>query len=142
MQIDEDPQLLLEFTAENIPREYEKPHEIRKAYNHLSRADIFFGRATQTRDYIYWRYASEHIGVGVALSKDETYKKFTRYAGPGSFQFFGRTKTKRQIIDNLAEKISKKLHISKKVAITTFPYLKIILEDEKTAQQKRCQRPG
>ncbi|MGB9845416.1 replication factor C large subunit [Methanothermobacter tenebrarum] len=137
MQIDEDPQLLLEFTAENIPREYEKPHEIKKAYNHLSRADIFFGRATQTRDYIYWRYASEHIGVGVALSKDETYKKFTRYAGPGSFQLLGRTRTKRQIIENLAEKISKKLHISKKVAITTLPYLKIILEDEKTAQEIR-----
>lgn len=137
MQIDEDPQLLLEFTAENVPREYEKPHEVQKAYNHLSRADIFLGRAIQTRDYIYWRYASEHIGVGVALSKDETYRKFTRYAGPGSFQFLGRTRTKRQIIDNLAEKISRKLHISKKVAITTFPYLKIIIEDEKTAQEIR-----
>lgn len=137
MQIDEDPQLLLEFTAENVPREYEKPHEIRKAYNHLSRADIFFGRAKQTRDYIYWRYASEHIGVGVALSKDETYRKFTRYAGPGSLQFLGRTRAKRQTIDNLAEKISRKLHISRKVAITTFPYLKIIVEDEKMAKEIR-----
>ena len=137
MQIDEDPQLLLEFTAENIPREYEKPHEIKKAYDHISRADIFFGRATQTRDYIYWRYASDHIGVGVALSKDETYRKFTRYAGPGSFQLLGRTRAKRQLIEDLAEKISKKLHISKRVAISTFPYLQIILEDEKTAQETK-----
>ncbi|WP_225370258.1 hypothetical protein [Methanobrevibacter arboriphilus] len=48
---------------------------LKKAYEMVSEADLYFGRARQTRNYTYWRYASEFMGVGVALSKDDTYKK-------------------------------------------------------------------
>ena len=83
--LDEDPTLVMEYIAENIPREYEKPSEIRKAYDFIAEADLYFGRARQTRNYGYWRYATEFMGLGVALSKDETYKKFTKLTGSQAF---------------------------------------------------------
>lgn len=133
LRLDEDPTLVLEYIAENIPREYEKPKEIKKAYEMVSEADLYFGRARQTRNYTYWRYASEFMGVGVALSKDDTYKKFTRLTGAMAFSLMGRTKGKRALRDRIAEKIAEKIHISNSVAISMFPYLEIMFENDDVA---------
>ncbi|OQD58105.1 replication factor C, large subunit [Methanobrevibacter arboriphilus JCM 13429 = DSM 1125] len=133
LRLDEDPTLVLEYIAENIPREYEKPKEIKKAYEMVSEADLYFGRARQTRNYTYWRYASEFMGVGVALSKDDTYKKFTRLTGAMAFSLMGRTKGKRALRDRIAEKIAEKIHVSNSVAISMFPYLEIMFENDDVA---------
>lgn len=133
LRLDEDPTLVLEYIAENVPREYEKPKEIKKAYEMISEADLYFGRARQTRNYTYWRYASEFMGVGVALSKDDTYKKFTRLTGAMAFSLMGRTKGKRAIRDKIAEKISEKIHVSNSVAISMFPYIEIMFENDDVA---------
>jgi len=132
-RLDEDPTLVLEYIAENIPREYEKKDELKKAYNMISEADIYFSRARNTRNYTYWRYASEFMGTGVVLSKHETYKKFTKITGPAAFTYIGRTKGKRALRDNIAEKMSKKLHISNSEAIASFPYLEIMFENDELA---------
>ncbi|WP_297898755.1 replication factor C large subunit [Methanobrevibacter sp.] len=133
LRLDEDPTLVLEYIAENVPREYEKPKEIKKAYEMISEADLYFGRARQTRNYTYWRYASEFMGVGVALSKDDTYKKFTRLTGAMAFSLMGRTKGKRALRDKIAEKISEKIHVSNSVAISMFPYIEIMFENDDVA---------
>ena len=49
--IEEDPTLVMEYIAENIPREYKKKDEIKKAYDYISKADIFFGRTNVSRNY-------------------------------------------------------------------------------------------
>lgn len=49
--IEEDPTLVMEYIAENIPREYTKKDEIKKAYDYISKADIFFGRTNTSRNY-------------------------------------------------------------------------------------------
>jgi replication factor C large subunit len=133
LRLDEDPSLVMEYIAENIPREYEKTKEIKKAYAMISEADLYFGRARQTRNYTYWRYASDFMGVGVAISKDETYKKFTRLTGAMAFALMGRTRGKRALRDSIAEKMSDKLHMSNGVAIAMFPYLEIMFENDDTA---------
>lgn len=135
MRVDDDPTSVLEFIAENVPREYEKPHEISRAYDMLSRADVFFGRAVRSRDYTYWRYASELMGPGVALSKEETYRKFVRYSGSSSFRILGRTRKKRALRDSVARKMAGKMHISPKVAISMFPFLEIIFENYEMAYE-------
>ena len=48
MWIEEDPTLVMEYIAENIPREYKKPEEIKKAYDYISKADINFGRTNRS----------------------------------------------------------------------------------------------
>jgi len=133
LRLDEDPTLVMEYIAENIPREYEKSREIKKAYEMISEADLYFGRARQSRYYTYWRYASDFMGVGVAISKDETYKKFTRLTGAMAFSLMGRTRGKRALRDNIAEKMSEKLHMSNSIAISMFPYMEIMFENDDTA---------
>jgi len=133
LRLDEDPTLVMEYIAENIPREYEKPEEIKKAYEMISLSDLYFGRARQTRNYTYWRYASEFMGVGVAISKDETYKKFTRLTGATSFALMGRTRAKRDLRDRIAQKMNEKLHMSNSVAISMFPYMEIMFENDDIA---------
>ena len=66
---------LVEFIAENVPREYERVDEIAKAYENLALADLNLGRAFKTQNYTYWKYAFLFMGRGVANSKKQTYKK-------------------------------------------------------------------
>lgn len=135
MYVDEDPTLVMEFIAENIPREYKKPEEIKKAYDFISEADLYFGRARQSRNYGYWKYATQFMGLGVALSKDERYKKFTKIQSPQSFAKMGRYRGKRNLRDNIAIKMSEKMHVSMEVAYSMFPYFEIMFQDDRTAYE-------
>ncbi len=135
MYLDEDPTLVMEVMAENIPREYEKPQEIQRAYEMISLADLNFGRARSSRNYSYWRYASDFMGIGVALSKKETYRKFARYTGSTSFALLGKTRSKRDLRDRVADKMAEKMHISRQVAISQFPYLTLIFENDEMAYE-------
>ena len=132
-QVEADPSLLLEMVTENIPREYEKKHEIEKAYEMISQADIYLGRAFSTRAYTYWKYAYDFISVGVALSKDETYRKFARYTNSTVYTILSKNRSKRDLQNRVAEKIGEKLHTSKKVAISQFPYFEIMFQDNDIA---------
>lgn len=132
-QVEVDPALLLEMVTENIPREYEKKHEIEEAYEMISQADLYLGRAFSTRVYTYWKYAYDFMSVGVALSKDETYKKFARYANSSVYTMLSKSRGKRDLQNRVAEKIAEKLHTSKKVAISQFPYFEIMFQDNEIA---------
>jgi replication factor C large subunit len=133
MFIEEDPTLVMEYIAENIPREYEKKEEIKKAYENISKAEIYFGKARKTRNYGYWKYASDFMSIGVSLSKKDTYKKFTKLTSPTSFSIMSKTRGKRNLRDKIAEKISTKMHVSNSVAISMFPYFEIMFENDEEA---------
>ncbi len=130
---EEDPTLVMEYIAENVPREYKKKEEIQKAYENLAKADLYFGRAQQSRNYGYWKYATDFMGVGVADAKDETYKKFTKITSPTVFTKMSKNRGKRNLRDKIAEKMSEKMHISHAVAISMFPYLEIMFADDELA---------
>jgi replication factor C large subunit len=135
MMLDEDPTLVMEYIAENIPREYEKPREIKEAYSNIAKADLFFGRARATRDYTYWRYATDFMGPGVALSKNDTYRKFTKLTGSQAFRLMGQTRGKRALRDRIAEKMEEKMHVSLEVAYTMFPSFEIIFSNDEMAYE-------
>ncbi|WP_458456149.1 replication factor C large subunit [Methanobrevibacter sp.] len=131
--IEEDPTLVMEYIAENIPREYKKKEEIKKAYDYISKADIFFGRTNASRNYGYWKYATDFMGIGVSNSKDETYKKFTKIQTPTIFTLMSRNRAKRSLRDGIADAMTEKLHISKYEAISMFPYLEIMFQNDELA---------
>ena len=133
MRIEEDPTLVMEYVAENIPREYKKKDEIKKAYEYIAEADLYFGRARNSRNYGYWKYASDFMGIGVSSAKHETYKKFTKIQTPTIFGLMSKNRAKRSLRDDIAEKMSQKMHISHSIAISMFAYFEIIFEDDETA---------
>jgi replication factor C large subunit len=133
MQVDADPAFILELVTENIPREYEKNYEIEKAYEMVSLADIYLGRAFRTRAYTYWKYSYNLMSLGVALAKDETYKKFSRYANSSVYTMLSKSRHKRDLQDRVARKIGDRLHTSKKSAKAQFSYFEIMLQDDEMA---------
>ncbi len=133
LRVEEDPTMVMEYIAENIPREYKKSDEIKKAYENIAKADLYFGRAQQSRYYGYWKYASDFMGIGVSASKHETYKKFTKIQSPTIFTLMGRNRGKRNLRDKIAEKMSAKMHISNSIAISMFPYLEIMFNNDELA---------
>ena len=133
LRVEEDPTLVMEYIAENIPREYTKKDEIKKAYENIAKADLYFGRAQNSRYYGYWKYASDFMGIGVSSSKHQTYKKFTKIQTPTIFGLMGRNRGKRNLRDDIAEKMSLKMHVSHAVAISMFPYLEIMFKNSELA---------
>ena len=133
LRVDEDPTTVMEYIAENIPREYTKKDEIKKAYENIAKADLYFGRAKNRRDYTYWKYATDFMGIGVSSSKKETYKKFSKIQTPSTFTLMGRNRGKRNLRDEIAQKMSDKMHISRTVAISMFPYLEIMFKNDELA---------
>lgn len=135
MRVDSEPSFILEIITENIPREYEKAHEIQHAYEMISQADLYLGRAFSTRVYTYWKYAFELMGLGVALSKKETYRKFSRFTNSTIFAKLSKSRAKRDLKDRVAEKMGQKLHASKKVVKEQFPYMEIMFQNDETAYE-------
>jgi len=135
MKLDVEPSFILELIAENIPKEYEKVDELQKAYEMISLADIYLGRAFNTRVYGYWKYTYELMSLGVALSKDETYRKFSRFTNSSIFSMLSKSRSKRDLKNKVAEKMGEKLHSSKKVVKEQFPYMEIMFQNDETAYE-------
>jgi replication factor C large subunit len=73
------------------------------------------------------------MGIGVSSSKKETYKKFSKIQTPTIFTLMGRNRGKRNLRDGIAEKMSEKMHISHAIAISMFPYLEIMFQNDELA---------
>ncbi|MDD4353197.1 MAG: replication factor C large subunit [Candidatus Nanoarchaeia archaeon] len=109
----------------NIINEYEKPHEIKKAYDWASKADVFLGRIGRR---MYWRflvYAKLFITLGVGLSKDEMYRKFSRYSPPQRFKSLTKHSKVRAENKELAKELSSQTHCSSNKAMKEYlPFYK------------------
>ncbi len=127
---DEDPETLLQWVGENLPQEYEDPGDLARAFNYLSRADVFLGRIKRRQDWRLLGYTSDLLSCGVAVSKRRDYNKFVRYQYPGIFALLARTRAKRNLMGDIAGKISRKCHVSSKVAAKEFvPMLERLFRD-------------
>ena len=111
--IDCDLDESLLWIEENIPHEYKKIEEIQKAYDQLSKADIFRGRI---RRWQYWRflvYQKYAMTLGIALAKKEksTNTKFKRETRRLQIWRAGMANVKKR---SIAEKLANASHFSTK----------------------------
>ena len=124
---DKDPDEIFWWIENNIAREYERPEEIAKAFDALSKADIFKQRIISRQNWRFKVYTIDLMTCGVAVAKKQMYRKFTRYQYPSKIIVLGRTKLMRKEEKEKLLELSKKLHCStKKVRSEFLPYLKII----------------
>jgi len=124
--VDKSPDEIFWWIEQNIANEYEKPEEIAKAYEMLAKADLFRGRISSRQYWTLLKYMIDLMTGGVALSKKEMYRKFSRYQYPDKIKYLGRTKAKRaKEMEQLLE-ISERLHCStKKIKQEYLPYFKL-----------------
>jgi replication factor C large subunit len=125
--VDKDPEEIFWWIENNIPKEYEKPEEIAKAYDMLSKADLFRQRISSRQNWRFRAYMIDLMTGGVATSKKDVYRKFTRYQYPDRLIVLGRTKSDRKEEKQMLETLSQQLHCStRKVRKEFLPYFKIV----------------
>lgn len=131
--LDQPPADALAWIDENIPRMLTQPADRARVYDAISRADTFLGRARRRQAYGMWRYASDLMSAGVALSREGPLK-FIRFQPPSSGVYFGRTRATRGLRDSVAKKVAARCHTSSRVARKHFlPYLGLIFSNDRKA---------
>jgi replication factor C large subunit len=125
-----DHQLL--WLDENLPKEYTKPEDLAKAYDKLSKADVFNRRIRRWQHWRFLVYINALITAGIAVSKKEKYNHFVQYKPTGRLLKLWWAKQKSMKKKAIAEKIAFKTHTSKKEALkNTLPYLQAAFKKNK-----------
>ena len=132
---DLDEQLL--WLDENLPREYTKAEDLAKAYDKLSKADVFNRRIKRWQHYRFLIYINALITAGIAVSKKEKYKHRVEYKPTGKLLKLWWAKQKSMKKKAIAEKIAERIHASKKEALKdTLPYLQVAFKKNKEFRER------
>jgi replication factor C large subunit len=100
-RVDETPDDLTKWVAENVPKVYEDA-ELARAYDSLADADRWLGRVRASQEYGYWRYATDALAGGVAAARDGTKGGWTRFSRP---QFWPSSDaTADEVVRKIAER--------------------------------------
>ena len=111
-EMDLDVDILFLWIDENIPREYETPEDIYRAFEALSRADIFEGRIFRRQNWKLRKFSMDLATAGVALAKKEKYVKFTNYQFPRILSRMKAIQMKRAMLKKICGKIASRTHVS------------------------------
>lgn len=129
--VDEQPDFVLKWVDENVFRAYTKKEDLFRAYEAVSRADIFLGHVSKRQNYTFWKYASDMMTAGVSLAKDEEYHSWTRYAFPSFIKGLSASKGSRGKRKVIALKIAKKVHVSSSTVIQDYmPMIEQLMKEK------------
>jgi len=124
------------WIEENLPLEYKNPEELAKAYDYLSKYDIFNGRIRRKQHWRFIVYQKAFLSNGIALSKNSDNKGFVGYKRTSRILKLWKAKITFAKRDVIALKLAKEMHISKRKALRDFlPYMPFLLRDIKVREE-------
>jgi len=112
---------------ENLPKEY-SGKDLAKAYDVLSRADVFKGRILRWQYYRFLVYQSFLMSSGIAFAKEKKKEGYIDYKRSGRILKLWIAKQKYTKRKSIAEKIATKTHNSIKRTIQEMPYMRNIID--------------
>ncbi|MDP3733997.1 MAG: replication factor C large subunit [Nanoarchaeota archaeon] len=121
--IDVDLNTVFFWLDENLPKEYTTPASLAKAYEHLSRADVFNGRIRRQQHWRFLVYINNLLTAGISSAKDERNTQFIPYRPTMRILRMWQAKMKNAKKKEIAEKLATATHTSRKVALQQIPYL-------------------
>ena len=132
MQLDE----ILLWIEENIPLEYQN-EALAKAYESLSRADIFKGRIYRQQFWRFLVYQSFFLSGGISAASKEKNSNFISYKKPSRILKIWMSNQKNAKSKAIVEKYASFCHMSKKKAMKEKFLLPFILDglDDKTKKK-------
>jgi len=122
MDLDE----IMLWIEENIPKEY-KGKELARAYDLLSKTDIFKRRIYKQQ---YWRflvYENIFLSYGISSAKENEKTGFTSYKRPSRILKIWLNNQKTAKKKTIAIKYAEYVHIGQKRALSEFSTIKIII---------------
>jgi len=114
------------WVDENLPYEY-KGEELAKAYDRLSKTDVFKGRIYKQQ---YWRflvYENILMSYGISSSKKDLKPGFTNYKKPSRILKIWMNNQKTEKKKTITQKYAAMVHIGIKRAMHEFPIIKQII---------------
>lgn len=124
------------WIEKNIPAEYQK-EELAKAFDLLSKTDVFRGRIYKQQ---YWRfmvYENIFLSYGISASKKQAKFGFTSYKKPDRILKIWLSNQKNTKKKSIARKYCRYVHIGHKRAINEFPMIKNFLKNPKVQRELR-----
>jgi replication factor C large subunit len=115
------------WVEENIPAEYQG-EELAKAFDALSKADLFRGRIYKQQ---YWRflvYENILLSYGIAAKKEGMKRGFTSYRKPTRILKIWMNNQRTAKKKSIAEKYARCVHVGKKRALNEFPIISQIIK--------------
>lgn len=132
--VEEDTNKRFLWIDENLPKEYTKPDDLMRAYNMMSRADIFNGRIRRQQHWHFLVYINILLSGGIALSKDGKYKGYNKYGPTKRILKLWKAKMRNAKKKAIYEKIAEKSHVSLNEAEQTIPFIKKMFKNKEMAQ--------
>ena len=128
---DVDIDMLFEWIYENVPEHLTDPHDLARAMDALSIADVYRGRIRSTQDWSFTRYVIDYMTAGVAIARQNTaVHGWIPFKFPGRIQMLSRSKAERAIQLSIGHKIKRRCHVSaNRASKEIIPYLKIIFKN-------------
>ena len=123
------------WLEENIPAEY-KGEELARAYELLSKTDIFKGRIHRQQ---YWRflvYENILLSYGISSAKKNAKTGFTSYKKPSRILQIWLNNQKTIQKKSICQKYSQYVHVSQKRAMSEFPVIKQIIKSNPDIQKE------
>ena len=126
---DLDYETLLEWINENTAYQYNDVEDIYRAYEAISRADIYLGRIKKTGSWDLLSYFYDLLGPGLVSARRRSRFRWVKYQYPQKIVLMARTKEVREIRDAIASIFSQRLLVSKKLFKSDIlPFLFIIFK--------------
>ncbi|MGB9634957.1 MAG: hypothetical protein ACPL0A_00605, partial [Candidatus Micrarchaeia archaeon] len=119
-----DHDMIKLWIEHNIANEYESAEEVARAYDYLSRADVFDGRIIRRQAWKLLKYSNAIMLAGVSLSKEKKYHKFVKYEFPSYLKSMSMSSEKRQLRKSIVRKVLRKCHTSASDAESYLPLLR------------------
>ena len=132
---DKDPDEIFWWVENNLHQEFTGPGSLAKAYDILSKADVFRQRVLEQQNWRFKLYMIDTL-AGISLA-GESSKSFIQYKPPDRFLMLSRLKRKRAEMSSVFAKLVPYTHSSEKIIKNYYlPYLKIILSRMKKEDQE------
>ena len=130
---DVDPDMLFQWIYENAPHQLNDPHDLAKAMDSLSLADVYRGRLQRSQDWSLLPYVLDFMTAGVAMARERSkLSGWVPYKFPEKMRLLSMSRGERAMKTQIGMKIRKKCHISAVTAVKEIlPYLRIIFENNK-----------
>lgn len=140
---DLSPDEFIQWINEHIPTYYDtkeaekarnkEEEELRimeertRAYEALSRADVYHGRIIRTQNWDLMTYMLEMMGPGVAFARKAYKYRWKSFKSPEKLKLMAELKKSRDLRETLADHLASRLLTSKSTVKTdVIPYLRVI----------------
>ncbi len=126
--IDMDLNEVFLWLDENLPKEYLSPSALAKAYEHLSRADVFNHRIKRWQHWRFLVYINNFLTAGISSAKEKRNTEFVEYKPTTRILKLWMAKQKLAKKKEIAEKLGVATHTSAKASFEYVPYLQQLVK--------------